>query len=148
VPSYKPWRGSHRPWDPAQAAAAHGLMVGQAIKLMVDRSNGLMVDRAIRPMVESGKRDQHEQNRVRLQPSATEISRMEETIAWPARYLRSWPQLVRAVQAVAVARSRDSDTDGAARRLRLPGHVVRKWNGEPGDDRPRAALRSGAGVRR
>jgi hypothetical protein len=55
---------------------------------------------------------------------------MEQSICWPARYLRSWPQLVRTVQAVAVARSRDSDTDGAARRLRLPGHVVHKWNGE------------------
>jgi hypothetical protein len=40
------------------------------------------------------------------------------------------PQLVRTVQAVAVARSRDSDLEHAARRLRLPGHLVRKWNGE------------------
>jgi len=42
---------------------------------------------------------------------------MEQAICWPARYLRSWPQLVRAVQAIVVARSRDSDTDGAARKL-------------------------------
>jgi hypothetical protein len=55
---------------------------------------------------------------------------MEQAICWPARYLGEFPQLARVVQAVAVARSRDSDTDGAARRLRLPGHVVRKWNSE------------------
>ena len=65
-----------------------------------------------------------------MRPGSVEIARMEQAICWPARYLREFPQLARAVQAVAVARSRDSDTDGAARRLRLPGHVVRKWNGE------------------
>ena len=79
---------------------------------------------------EQKQRDQHEQNRVRLRPSAIEIMRMEQAIVWPARYLRELPQLIRAVQAVAVARSRDSDTDGAGRRLRLSGHVVRQWNGE------------------
>ena len=76
------------------------------------------------------RQNQHEANRTRVQPSSIEIMHMEQAIVWPARYLREFPQLTLTVQAVAVARSRDSDTDGAARRLRLPGHVVRKWNGE------------------
>ena len=80
---------------------------------------------------EADKRQaQHEQNRTRLRPSSVEIARMEQAICWPARYLRDWPQLVRAVQAVAVARSRDRDSDDAARRLRLPGYLVRRWNAE------------------
>jgi hypothetical protein len=79
---------------------------------------------------EQKQRDQREANRIRVRPSSVEIAHMEQSICWPARYLRSWPQLVRAVQAVAVARSRDRDMDHAARRLRLPGRVVRKWNGE------------------
>ena len=61
--------------------------------------------------------NQREQNRTRVRPSSVEIAHMEQSICWPARYLRSWPQLVRAVKAVAVARSRDDDTDAAARRL-------------------------------
>ena len=69
------------------------------------------------------QRDQHDQNRVRLRPSSIDIAHMEQSICWP-------PQLVRAVQAVAVARSRDCHTDHAARRLRLPGRVVRRWNAE------------------
>jgi hypothetical protein len=79
---------------------------------------------------EQKARDQHEANRARVRPGAVEIAHLEQSICWPAWYLHEFPQLVRAVQAVAVARSRDSDTDGAARRLRLPGHVVRRWNGE------------------
>jgi hypothetical protein len=62
---------------------------------------------------------------------------MEQAICWPARYLRSWPQLVRAVQAVVVARSRDSDTDGAARKLSsrrlgyiLGPHLIRSGRSE------------------
>ena len=31
---------------------------------------------------------------------------------------------------VAMSRSRDRDLEHAARRLRLPGRLVRKWNGE------------------
>jgi hypothetical protein len=74
------------------------------------------------------QRAQYEQNRTRLRPSSVEISRMEQSIAWPMRYLREFPQLVRTVQMVAVARSRDRDLEHAARRLRLPGHLVRRWN--------------------
>jgi hypothetical protein len=61
---------------------------------------------------EQKQRDQREANRTRLRPSSIEIAHMEQAICWPAGYLREIPQLVRA----AVARSRDSDTDGAARR--------------------------------
>jgi hypothetical protein len=73
---------------------------------------------------------QHRQNRTRLRPSSVEISHMETAIVWPAHYLRLLPQLVRTVQMVAVSRSRDRDMEHTARRLRLPGHLVRRWNGE------------------
>ena len=55
---------------------------------------------------------------------------MEQAICWPARYLRQFPQIVSAVQAVAAGRARDRDMEHAARRLRLPGRVVRRWNSE------------------
>jgi hypothetical protein len=74
--------------------------------------------------------DRHEANRVRLRPSSVEIMHMGQAIAWPAHYLCQFPQLVRTVQAVAAGRARDRDMEHAARRLRLPGRVVRKWNGE------------------
>jgi hypothetical protein len=76
------------------------------------------------------QRAQHEQNRTRLRPSSIEIAQMEQSLSWCLVYLKDWPQLVRTVQAVAVARSRDRDLEHAARRLRLPGHLVRRWNGE------------------
>jgi hypothetical protein len=71
-----------------------------------------------------------DQNRTRLRPSSIEIMRMEQSISWPARYLAQFPQLVRTVQAVAVAKMRDRDVEDAARKLRLPGRVVRRWHGE------------------
>jgi hypothetical protein len=75
---------------------------------------------------EQRQRDQREANRTQLRPSSTEISRMEQAICWPARYLREFPQLIRTVQAVAAGRARDRDMEHAARRLRLPGRVVRR----------------------
>jgi hypothetical protein len=74
--------------------------------------------------------DQREANRTRLRPSSVEIARMEQSIRWPLQYLREFPQLVRTVQQVAVARMRDRDMEHAAKRLRLPGRLVRRWNGE------------------
>lgn len=74
--------------------------------------------------------DQREANHVRLRPSSIESARMEQAICWPARYLHAFPQLVRTVQAVAVSRSRDRDMEHAARRLKLPGRLVRRWNTE------------------
>ena len=74
--------------------------------------------------------DQREANRTRLRPSSVEIARMEQAIVWPLLYLREFPQLLRTVQAVAAGRARDRDMEHAARRLRLPGRVVRRWNSE------------------
>jgi hypothetical protein len=79
---------------------------------------------------EQKQRDQREANRTRLWPSSIEIGHMEQAICWPARYLHHFPQLVRAVQQVAVGRMRDYDIEHAARRLHLPGRVVRRFNGE------------------
>ena len=91
---------------------------------------------------EQKKRDQLQANRTRLRPSSIEIAHMEQSICWPARYLRFFPQLVRTVAMVAVGRSRDRDMEYAARRLRLPGRVVRRWNRE-GLDGIARGLRSG-----
>jgi hypothetical protein len=79
---------------------------------------------------EQKRKDQRAANHTPLRPSSVEIAHMEEAICWPARYLRHYPQLVRTVQQVAVARIRDCDTEHAARRLRLPGCIVRRWNAE------------------
>jgi hypothetical protein len=70
------------------------------------------------------------QNRTRLLPSSTEIAHMETVIAWPARYLRQFPQLMRVVHCVALGRSRHRDMEWAGRKLRLPGRLVRRWNSE------------------
>jgi hypothetical protein len=70
------------------------------------------------------------QNRIRSHPSSIEIAHMEAVIAWPARYLGQFPQLVRVVQCVALGRSRHRDMHWAARRLQLPGRLVRRWNRE------------------
>ena len=75
---------------------------------------------------EDKRQNQHEANRTRVRP--VEIAHMEQSICWPARYLREFPQLTRAVQAVAAARSRDSDTDGAARKLRFPQAGATFWS--------------------
>ena len=76
-------------------------------------------------------------------PSSIEIARMETVIVWPARYLGHVPQLLRSVQAVALARARDRDIAYAARRLALPGRLARRWNGE-GLDPIAAGLRRDA----
>jgi hypothetical protein len=55
---------------------------------------------------------------------------MKQSICWPARYLLQFSQLVHTVQAVAIARARDRDMEQAARQLRLPGCLVRRWNVE------------------
>jgi hypothetical protein len=55
------------------------------------------------------------------------------------------PQLLRTVQVVALARSRDRDIADAARRLPLPGRLARRWNCE-GLDLIAAGLRPDAVV--
>jgi hypothetical protein len=70
-------------------------------------------------------------NRIRPQPSAIEIAHMEAAIAWPARYLREFPQQLRTVGVVALVRSFHKNIEFAARRrLRTPARVVRRWNRE------------------
>jgi hypothetical protein len=71
-----------------------------------------------------------ESNWTKPRPSAIEIARMETAIVWPGRHLGHVPQLLRTVQAVALARSRDRDVAHAARKLRLPGRLARRWNCE------------------
>jgi hypothetical protein len=80
---------------------------------------------------EEWKADQRaEFNRIRPNPSREDITRMEIAIAWPARYLRDVPQLLRTVQMVAVVRMRHGHNERAAKRLRLPGRLARRWNRE------------------
>jgi hypothetical protein len=86
------------------------------------------------------------QNRTRLLPSSTEIAHMETAIAWPARYLGQIPQLVRIVQWVALGRSRHRDMRWAARRLQLPGRLVRRWNGEGLDTIALGLIRDGVTI--
>jgi hypothetical protein len=82
-------------------------------------------------------------NWTKPRPSSIEIARMETAIIWPARYLGYVPQLLRAVQTVALARSRDRDVAHAARKLGLPGRLTRRWNSE-GLDLIAAGLRRDA----
>jgi hypothetical protein len=81
-----------------------------------------------------------EKNRIRLLPIAVEIAHMEEAIVWPARYLTALPQLLHAVQAVALGRSCHREIDHIARRLKLPERLVRRWNRD-GLDMVAAGLR-------
>jgi hypothetical protein len=79
-------------------------------------------------------------------PSSIEIARMETATVWPGRYLGHVPQLLRTVQAVALARSRDRDVAHAAGKLALPGRLVRRWNCEGLHYRRRLAARRAGGV--
>jgi hypothetical protein len=68
-------------------------------------------------------------NRVRIWPTAAEISRMEAAIGWPAAYLaKTRPILAVTVQLVALWRSRERDLPWIARKLRLGVHTVRARN--------------------
>jgi hypothetical protein len=55
------------------------------------------------------ERTQQQQNRIRLLPSLRAISEMEQAICWPAQYLGRLPDLLRAVNAVALAHSLNRD---------------------------------------
>jgi len=67
----------------------------------------------------------------RVQPSAQEISRMEEAICWPVATSQE-VETARIVQHVALARSRDLDMSYVARKMRVGAEHVRVGN------RPRA----------
>ena len=60
------------------------------------------------------ERTQQQQNRTRLLPSYTEVSRMEIAICWPAQFLARSTHLVCAVNAVALAHSLDRDAGWVA----------------------------------
>jgi hypothetical protein len=70
-------------------------------------------------------------NRVRIRPTAVEISHMEAAIGWPGRYLIPHrTHLARVVGFVALWRSREREIEWIARRLpgRPAPHVVRARN--------------------
>jgi hypothetical protein len=67
-------------------------------------------------------------NRAQVMPSAQEVGRMEIAIAWPARYLRRRPIVMRVVQRVAVLRAREIETEMIARRLRQSPVRMRRIN--------------------
>jgi hypothetical protein len=60
------------------------------------------------------ERTMAQQNRIRLLPSLRAISEMELAICWPAEYLGRLPDLLRAVNAVALAHSLDRDAGWVA----------------------------------
>ncbi len=67
-------------------------------------------------------------NRVRLQPSHSDVSRMETALIWPGHYLATRPFVLRVVQKVALMRSRGLDIAQAARRLKKRAYSVRRMN--------------------
>jgi hypothetical protein len=69
-----------------------------------------------------------ESNRVRLQPSARDVGRMEVALLWPGHYLASRPLILRMVQSVALWRARGLELDRIARRLKKPAATVRRQN--------------------
>ncbi|MBR0879652.1 hypothetical protein ACVMGC_001054 [Bradyrhizobium barranii subsp. barranii] len=60
------------------------------------------------------ERTQQLQNRTRLLPSLAEVSRMEIAIYWPAEFLLRSPNLLVAVNAVALAHALDRDSGWVA----------------------------------
>ena len=67
-------------------------------------------------------------NRVRLTPSAEQLTRMEAALGWPARYLCHRPLVLRVVGRVAMLRSRGLDMDAISRRLRRSERRLRIVN--------------------
>lgn len=69
-------------------------------------------------------------NRVRIRPSAQEITRMETVICWPGEHLTAAGQvdLARIVQRVAFYRSLDLDMEYVARRMKQPPKMLRAAN--------------------
>jgi AraC-like DNA-binding protein len=87
-------------------------------------------------------------NRVRIRPSAQEITRMEIVLAWPARHLVEHTALRtkilrRVVQVVAMLRSRDYDLEKISRKLKMGPRHVRRINREALDIIATGLRRSG-----
>ncbi|WP_166304242.1 hypothetical protein [Bradyrhizobium sp. 2S1] len=60
------------------------------------------------------EKTQRMQNRTRIMPSYSDVTRMEAAIVWPARYLNGARHLMRAVNAVAMAHSLERDAGWVA----------------------------------
>jgi hypothetical protein len=58
-----------------------------------------------------------QQNRVRIPPTAAQISRCEEAIAWPARYLGDEPEIAEAVGVLAFWEARGVDVTKACKQM-------------------------------
>jgi hypothetical protein len=94
------------------------------------------------------QREQEEatRNRVKVIPTSIEIARMESAISWPGRYLGDLPQLLRIVGAVAQVKALYGDIPRVARKLRLPGRLVRRWNEQGLDLIAEGLIRDGVAV--
>jgi hypothetical protein len=68
----------------------------------------------------------------RPRPSSIEIARMETAIVWPARYLGRIPQLLRTVQAVALARRSRHRESRAQARASWPARELASTRSLPG----------------
>src|SRR5262249_36409058 len=74
---------------------------------------------------EQQRQDAARRNWTKSVPTSIEIMRMEMAISWPGRYLGELPQLLRVVGAVAQVKALFGDIPRAARKLGLPGRLVR-----------------------
>lgn len=94
------------------------------------------------------KAEAHERaNRVRIRPTAQEITRMETALCWPATYLSGDdPELARVVQRVAFYRSLDMDMTHVARRMRIAHKLLRERNRKGLDLIAAALIRSEVAV--
>jgi hypothetical protein len=71
---------------------------------------------------------QDEQNRVRLQPTAAEVSRMEQALEWPFRYLNDRPYLARSIQLRALWAAMGADIRKRCQRRKLDHDAFnREW---------------------
>ena len=68
-----------------------------------------------------------QRNRIRMRPSAQQISRMNRIVMWAGSYVRM-PEHRRLVQRVAIFRARDLDIETISRRLRMNLRMMRNIN--------------------
>lgn len=139
APEYVPpyWDGPHVGKRLSEAMRVlsdlptHGKMIGgygsmwPAYQVQVEWSDLLAMTQAD-PAQQA--QDAAGRNRTRATPSSIEIAHMEVAIGWPGTYLIRFPQLLRCVTNVAYMRARGQSIHRAARRLRQPPYVVRRFN--------------------
>jgi hypothetical protein len=66
------------------------------------------------------EREERSRNRTRMMPTAAEITRSEQALAWPMMYLRDKPEVARAVCLGALWALRDTDVRKACAKLKIP----------------------------